>query len=31
VPDIDWAGRSLDELAPMALPVRSTLDLKRGD
>lgn len=22
VPDIDWAGRPLDELAPMALPVR---------
>jgi cytosine/adenosine deaminase-related metal-dependent hydrolase len=22
VPDIDWAGRSLDALAPMALPVR---------
>ena len=25
VPDIDWAGRSLDELAPMTLPVRSSL------
>ncbi len=25
VPDIDWADRSLDELAPMALPVRSSL------
>ncbi len=25
VPDIDWAGRTLDEMAPMALPVRSSL------
>ena len=25
VPAIDWAGRSLDELAPMTVPVRSSL------
>jgi len=25
VPNIDWANRSLDELAPMTFPVRSTL------
>jgi len=30
VPDIDWANRSLDELAPMTFPVRSTQPNKRG-